>query len=225
MAQKSPDGAEKVIKCFCCGEKGHYCNKCPKYNDIEWNDWYLKPLNDKGVPEKPVKYETEQPSQKVSWSGTQVNKGVNTCQIKKAYMLHQEQTASKPVALKKINFNEDLVLDTGAMFSLIRNKSLLAGVHAADAPIQMCTNTGERVIKERGTLLGMDDKPWLDENLMANIISFSELVKQYRVTYDTEQKDCFYCHTDDGIVEFERTEEGFYCISLPEGVQGTSTSE
>ena len=92
LAQKSPDGTDKVIKCFCCGEKGHYCNKCPKYNDIEWNDWYFKPLNDKGVPEKPVKYETEQLSQKVSWSGTQVNKGVNACQIKKAYMLHQAQT-------------------------------------------------------------------------------------------------------------------------------------
>ena len=63
----------------------------------------------------------------------------------------------------------------------------------------------------------MNDKPWLDENSMANIISFLELVKQYRVTYDTEQKDCFYCHTEDGIVEFERTEEGLYCVSLPEG--------
>jgi hypothetical protein len=81
----------------------------------------------------------------------------------------------------------------------------------------MCTNTGERKIKKCGILLGMDNNPWLDENSMANIISFTELVKQYRVTYNTEIKDSFYCHTQTGIVEFGRTEEGLYNISLPDG--------
>ena len=75
-------------------------------------------------------------------------------------ILHQAHTTVKPMTLKKIDFNEDLVLDTGAMFSSMKNKSLLAGVHAADTPIQMCTNTGGWVIEERGMLLGMHDKPW-----------------------------------------------------------------
>ena len=43
------------------------------------------------------------------------------------------------------------------------------------------------------------------------------MVQQYRVTYDTKVKDSFYCHTQSGIVEFKRTEEGLYSISLPEG--------
>ena len=37
------------------------------------------------------------------------------------------------------------------------------------------------------------------------------------MTYDTDIKDIFYCHTQSGIVEFGRTEEGLYIISLPEG--------
>ena len=62
----------------------------------------------------------------------------------------------------------------------------------------------------------MDNNPWLDKNLMAKIISFAELVKKYWVTYNTAIKYCFYCHTQTGIVEFGRTEEGLYSISLPE---------
>ena len=63
----------------------------------------------------------------------------------------------------------------------------------------------------------MDNNLWLDENSMANIISFGELANQYRITYDSEITDCFYCHTQTGIVEFRRTEEGLYSILLPEG--------
>ena len=63
----------------------------------------------------------------------------------------------------------------------------------------------------------MDNNPWLDENSMANILSFGELAKQYRITYDSEIADCFYCHTQTGIVEFHRTVEGLYSISLPNG--------
>ena len=81
----------------------------------------------------------------------------------------------------------------------------------------MCTNTGERIIGKQGILLGMDNDPWLDVDLMADIISFAELVQQYRVTYNTDIKDSFYCHTQSGIVKFERTEEGLYSISLPAG--------
>ena len=72
----------------------------------------------------------------------------------------------------------------------------------------MCTDTVERIIKEQRTLLGMDNDPWLDENSMANIISFGELTKQYQITYDSQITDCFFCHTQTGIVEFQRTEEG-----------------
>ena len=121
------------------------------------------------------------------------------------------------MTLKKIDFNEDLILDTGATFNSVKNKSLLAGVYVANNKIQMCTNTGERILEKHGVLLGMDNNPWLDENSMANIISFGELVKQYRVMYDSTVEDCFFCHTQTGVVQFGRTEEGLYSISLPEG--------
>ena len=52
---------------------------------------------------------------------------------------------------------------------------------------------------------------------MANILSFGELSKQYRITYDSKLADCFYCHTQTEVVEFHRTLESLYSMSLPSG--------
>ena len=52
---------------------------------------------------------------------------------------------------------------------------------------------------------------------MANVIGFGELVEQCCMTHDTEVKDCFYCHTQTGIVELKRTEEGLHSTSPPDG--------
>ena len=78
----------------------------------------------------------------------------------------------------------------------------------------MCTNTGTRLVSECGEMLGMKTDPWLDKELMANIVSFAELKEQYRVTYDLAHADSFFCHTDTGIIELDRTKEGLYTITL-----------
>ena len=51
---------------------------------------------------------------------------------------------------RKADFDNDLVLDTGTMFSSMKNENLLAGVHTVDRPIKMCANTGARHVTERG---------------------------------------------------------------------------
>ena len=117
---------------------------------------------------------------KVNWSGTRVEpereQGFYGCQVHRKFNLHQAHKKREP---HRINFDDDLILDTSVEFNSIKNKSLLAGVYVAKNPIQMCTNMGERLLEQRGILLGMDNNPWLDENSMANILSFGELSNQY----------------------------------------------
>ena len=84
-------------------------------------------------------------------------------------------------------------------FSSVKNKSLLTGVYMTDSGILMCTNTGEHMINKCRVFLGMKNDPWLDENAMGNIISFSKLIDQYCVTYDSGVSDSFQCHTEYGI--------------------------
>ena len=93
-----------------------------------------------------------------------------------------------------VDFDNDSVLDIGATFSSMKNKSLLAGVCEVEKPMIMCTNTGERAIAERGTMLGMKDESWLDKESMANTIGSGEMKKQHRVTCNSDVKDVFDCH-------------------------------
>ena len=74
----------------------------------------------------------------------------------------------------------------------MKNKDLLAGVYEVERPIKMCTNTGTRIVSERGEMLGMKCDPWLDKDSMSNIISFAELKDQYRITYDSKKADSFF---------------------------------
>ena len=65
-----------------------------------------------------------------------------------------------------------LVLDTVATFHSVMNESLLTGIYTPKTQLEMCTNTGERILTQRGELLKLQSDPWLDEEPLANIISF-----------------------------------------------------
>ena len=33
---------DREVTCFCCGEKGHYSDSCPKKDEIDKKDWKIK---------------------------------------------------------------------------------------------------------------------------------------------------------------------------------------
>ena len=49
LTQKEKEEKQKLAKCFCCGEKGHYSPQCPKIDEIEHKDWAIKYNAVKGV--------------------------------------------------------------------------------------------------------------------------------------------------------------------------------
>ena len=140
LAQMNPTGYAypKVLTCFCCGKTGHYTNACHKYETTKKEDWAVIMPVDK----------EENRKNKVNWRGTQVEQeieqGFNGCQVHRKFNLQQ---AHKKIEPRRVNFNDDLILDTGATFNSIKNKSLLAGVYVAKNPIQICTNTGEWLLE------------------------------------------------------------------------------
>ena len=52
---------------------------------------------------------------------------------------------------------------------------------------------------------------------MANVMSYANMAKQYRTTYDNSIEDTFLVHTDNGIIQFKKNNEGLYIYKLPEG--------
>ena len=80
----------------------------------------------------------------------------------------------------------------------------------------MCTNVRQRKIYETGELIGLKDRPWYNKKAMANVISFASMSKQYRITYDNTKEEIFLVHTENGIVRFEKNQEGLYIYRLPD---------
>ena len=72
-----------------------------------------------------------------------------------------------------LNYMDLVLLDTGATFSLVRNRALIAGVTKAKDPICMRTNVGTRNLEEDGRFTGFHRPIWYDKNSMANIFSFT----------------------------------------------------
>ena len=165
LTQKEKEDEKKNTACFCCGEKGHHSPQCPKLDETKHKDWKIKSDNDKGV----------------TWgtgaSGFQT--GMQWLQIhndQEEMCLHQSTKRTEKIKQpRETDFNNNLVLDTSAAFSSVKNKDLLAGVCEVNRPIKMCMNTGTQFVTERGEILGVKTDPWLDEKSMANIVSFAEL--------------------------------------------------
>ena len=72
------------------------------------------------------------------------------------------QGARSKGPLKKIDFEDDVVLDTGSMFALIVNEDSICNVKCADQPIEMKTNARGCTIHQQGEVLGREAPAWCD---------------------------------------------------------------
>ena len=120
---------------------------------------------------------------KVLWIWTQQHKQ----EFQQGYCMHMTS--------RTMDFEEDVVLDTGETFSSIKNRKLLTNVHEAETPITMCADIREREIILQGEIIGLKDEAWLDEISMENVLCFAKLSDQYRIIYDNKQEACFLWHT------------------------------
>jgi len=132
------------IDCFCCGEKGYYSSDCPKKDKIAKLKWAIK--------------------NRLMMSQTK-NKGDHTCQNFQP-VISEEQTEhwsgaglnqvhsylssdlDKQEDTDGLNYMDLVLLNTGATFTSVRNRALIAGVTKAKDPICMRTNVGTRNLEE-----------------------------------------------------------------------------
>ena len=124
----------KTIACHCCGKKGHFSLGCTEQEETEKADWHASKEN-------------AETGETANWSGFQSE----TQLFQHGMNLHQ-RSSSVAAPTHVTDFENDLILDTGVTMSSVQNKSLLAGVHAASKPMQMCTNTGKRAMEKCGVM-------------------------------------------------------------------------
>eukprot|EP00569_Conticribra_weissflogii_P008200 CAMPEP_0171363762 /NCGR_PEP_ID=MMETSP0879-20121228/3564_1 /TAXON_ID=67004 /ORGANISM="Thalassiosira weissflogii, Strain CCMP1336" /LENGTH=562 /DNA_ID=CAMNT_0011870969 /DNA_START=26 /DNA_END=1714 /DNA_ORIENTATION=- len=108
---------------------------------------------------------------------------------------------------------EHIYLDTCSTFSQVVRKEYLKNVHRVEKGLTAYCNAGKTYTDLKGKLGSMN--VWLNTMAIANIISFTELEKKYRISYDTVTTGGeFVVHTPKGEVRFRRNDLGLPYISL-----------
>ena len=103
-------------------------------------------------------------------------------------------------------------LDCQSTCHVVKSKELLKNIKPC-RPATMYSQTGKRTINPKG-MMGML-KSYLYEDGIANTLSLFQLSKKYRITFDSEEGNCFVVHKGpyDKVI-FRPIMEGLYYLDM-----------
>ena len=115
-----------------------------------------------------------------------------------------------------------IILDTASTVDMFM-PDMLQDIHKAKEHINIVSTGGWSTVKEQGTLPGYPEKVWCNRSGVANILSFHNVQKHYRITYDNGEKDMFIVHlTDSDVMQFLPSGNGLYHLDTSPSHRGYS---
>jgi hypothetical protein len=89
-----------------------------------------------------------------------------------------------------------ILLDSQSTMDLFCNPNLVQNVKKSKDVMKLQSNGGTMKVNHKASINGYDNKVWFSKDAITNIIALSNLIKQYRVTYDSIDK-MFAVHQED----------------------------
>jgi hypothetical protein len=87
----------------------------------------------------------------------------------------------------KLDLTEVILLDIQSTMDLFCNRSLVERTFDSNSKMRLKSNGGTMVVTHKATMPGYQNNVWFSEKAITNIIALSNLIKQYRVTYDSDE--------------------------------------
>ena len=106
---------------------------------------------------------------------------------------------------------------------------MIQSVSNAKETLQLATNnstmeTTEQALLNQRAGIPTANKVWFDEDAMTNVFSLANMVKRYRVTFDSSKENAFVVHTNEGPVRFSVTKDNLYALDMADsGVKTKQT--
>ena len=132
---------------------------------------------------------------------------------RRGWMNFQISLANKATSLlnKEGDMKDWIILDNGSTLDLFCNPELVNNIEQVDDNMELSTNTGVKIVDQKAKAPEFG-KVWYDKDAITNIFSLKNLIKKWRVTFDSEKENAFLVHTPKKIIKFTATEDGLYHI-------------
>ena len=198
----------KDKKCYNCGQDGHPANHCPKDRDDD-DDKSSSAASTTDASIKKLHKDMKTMSKKLSTVNAQLT------QLKEEdsdlsdvsdteedshfqYGLQFTQTAKFEPRIAELfkqahnditlDLREVILLDSQSTMDLLCNPALVRKIFKARKPMRLKSNGGTMRVTHQARLQGYNKTVWFEVSAITNIISLANIIDQYRVTYDSDDK-------------------------------------
>jgi hypothetical protein len=126
----------------------------------------------------------------VTGDGLQFTQVVSEFKPRTAQLFQQAHRSIRTLDLREI-----ILLDSQSTMDLICNPTLVKKTFRSSAKMQQKSNGGSMKLNHKATMAGSQDM-WYDKKAITNILALSNIIKQYRVTHDSDNR-MFVVHRED----------------------------
>ena len=80
------------------------------------------------------------------------------------------------------------LLDSQSTTNLFCNKRYVTDIKECDTAMRLQSNGGQMATRKKGRVPGYDTRVWFSTRAITNVIALKDVIKQYRVTYDSNDQ-------------------------------------
>ena len=185
-------------KCYCCGKPGHKSPNCHKKDKIPKDEWAINKSAQQHLNANSAKEET-----------INISSGSSVCCRRTEPVIGW---AGAHMSFAQVcDLKELILLDSDSTDTVFCNPKYVTNIVVADNSLDIHTNGGVIVTKKKCQVPHLGEV-WYNENSMANIISLKDMVKLYRVTFDSTKEKAFEVHMPNKVVKFKQFANGLYAM-------------
>jgi hypothetical protein len=120
----------------------------------------------------------------------QMDAALQFAQVEKEFEPRIAKLFKQAVLSVKIDLRKIILLDSQSTMDLFCNAYLVSKTCKSTTSMRLKSNGGIMVVTRKATMPGYNKDFWFSTRAITNIIALSNLIQQYRVTYDSDDKMC-----------------------------------
>jgi hypothetical protein len=120
----------------------------------------------------------------------QMNAALQFAQVEKEFEPRIAKLFKQAGLSVKIDLRKIILLDSQSAMDIFSNADLVTNTCKYTTSMRLKRNGGNMVVARKATMPGYNKDVWFSTRAITNIITLSNLIQQYRVTYDSDDKMC-----------------------------------